>query len=105
MLAGSATTAASRRSSSPRPGRWYDAAIVSLDLAILYLRQERTADVRQLAEEILPVFQIQDVHREAVAAIALFQEAARQDQLTLDKARQVAALLRQARYEPTLHLE
>jgi len=81
----------------------YDAATVSLDLAILYLRQDRTADVQRLAEEMLPVFQAQDVHREALAALALFQEAARQDRLTLDQARQVAAFLREARNEPALH--
>jgi tetratricopeptide (TPR) repeat protein len=83
-------------------GMEYDAAIVSLDLAILYLRQGRTADVRQLAEEMLPIFQTQDVHREALAALSLFQETARQDQLTLDKALQVAAFLREARNEPAL---
>ena len=83
-------------------GNGYDAAIVSLDLAILYLRQGRTIDVRRLAEEMVPVFQTQDVHREALAALALFQETARQDQLTLDKALQVAAFLREARNEPAL---
>lgn len=86
-------------------GNGYDAAIVSLDLAILYLRQERTADVRRLADEMLPIFQAQDVSREALAALALFQETIREDRLTLDQALQVAAFLREARYEPTLHLE
>jgi hypothetical protein len=47
------------------------------DHAFLYLRQGRAADVKRLAEEIFPVFQAQDVHREAVAALRLFQEAAR----------------------------
>lgn len=83
-------------------GIGYDAAIVSLDLAILYLRQERTADVRHLAEEMLSIFQAQDVHREAVAVLTLFQEAARQDRITLEKALQVAAFLREARHEPSL---
>lgn len=35
--------------------------------------------VKQLAEEIAPVFAAQDVHREALAAPALFQEAAREN--------------------------
>jgi tetratricopeptide (TPR) repeat protein len=39
----------------------YDAAMVSLDLAILYLKEGRAADVQRLAEEMLPIFQAQDV--------------------------------------------
>lgn len=58
-------------------GLGYDTAIVSLDLAALYLRQGRTGDVRRIAEEMIPLLETQDIHREAFAAIALFQEAAR----------------------------
>ena len=47
----------------------YDAAIVSMDLALLYLRQRRTAELKTLAKEMLPIFRSQDVHREAVAAL------------------------------------
>jgi tetratricopeptide (TPR) repeat protein len=83
-------------------GIGYDAAMVSLDLAMLYLRQGRTADVRRIAEEMIPLFQTQDVHREAMAALALFQDAARQDRLTVETTREVAAYLREARHEPSL---
>lgn len=78
-------------------GIGYDAAMVSLDLAVLYLRQGRTAEVRRLAEEMLPLFEAQDVHREALAALSLFLEAARRDQLTVETALEAAASLRQAR--------
>ncbi len=81
-------------------GIGYDAAIVSLDLAVLYLRQGRRAEVRRLAEEMIPLFQAQDVHRETLAALALFQEAARQDRLTVEKALEVVAYLRESRHEP-----
>jgi tetratricopeptide (TPR) repeat protein len=80
----------------------YDAAIVSLDLAILYLGQGHTMAVRRIAEEMIPIFAAQDVHREALAALALFQEAARQDQLTMERALEVVAYLRDARSEPEL---
>jgi tetratricopeptide (TPR) repeat protein len=83
-------------------GIGYDAAIVSLDLAVLYLRQGRRAEVRRLAEEMIPLFQAQDVHREALAALALFQEAARQDRLTIEQTLAVASYLRGARHEPGL---
>ena len=83
-------------------GIGYDAAIVSLYLAAVYLRQGRTADVRRLAEEMTPLFQAQDVHREALAALALFQEAARQDRLTVERALEIADYLRKARKDPDL---
>jgi len=83
-------------------GNGYDAAIVSLDLAVLYLRHGRTADVRRVAEEMLPIFAAQDVHREALAALALFQEAARRDQLTEEKTLEVVGFLRDARSNPEL---
>ena len=72
----------------------YDAAMVSLDLAILYLREGRLADVQQLAEEMLPIFQAQNVDREALATLRLFQEAARRQELTIEKVRELAASLR-----------
>jgi tetratricopeptide (TPR) repeat protein len=81
-------------------GIGYDAAMVSLDLAVLYLRQGRTGDVRRIAEEMIPLFQSQDVHPEAMAALALFQEAARQDRLTVEMTTEIAARLREARLEP-----
>ena len=60
-----------------------DAALVSLELAALYTEQRRTAEIRQLAEEMLPIFQATDLHREATAALMLFQQAARMEQVTL----------------------
>lgn len=74
----------------------YDAAMVSLDLAILYLKKGCIANVQRLAEEMLPIFQAQDVNREALAALRLFQEAARRQELTVEKVRLVAAWLRRA---------
>jgi tetratricopeptide (TPR) repeat protein len=56
-----------------REGAGYDAALVCLDLALLYARQGRTAELRRMAEEMVPVFAAEDVHREAIAALLLFQ--------------------------------
>lgn len=72
----------------------YDAAMVSLDLAILYLREGRLADVQHLAEEMLPIFQAQSVDRETLATLRLFQEAARRQDLTVEQLRDLAASLR-----------
>lgn len=53
----------------------YDAALVSLDLALLYLRQRRTAELRQLIHGVLPIFQAHGIEREALAALRLLAEA------------------------------
>lgn len=71
-----------------------DAALVSLDLAVLYLRQGRTAEVRRLAQEMIPLFESRAIHREALAALRLFHEAAARDAATVALAREAAAKLR-----------
>lgn len=83
-------------------GLGYDAAIVSMDLALLYLRQGRTAELKVLAKEMLPIFRSQDVHREAVAALFLFHEAVREEQVTVAFIRELAAYLDAARHDPSL---
>ena len=81
-------------------GIGYDAAMVSMDLTLLYLASGRTSEVRRLAEEMYPIFEAEDVHREALAALMLFQEAARQEELTAAAVREVARYLRDARNDP-----
>jgi tetratricopeptide (TPR) repeat protein len=80
----------------------YEASIVTLDLAALYLEQERTADVRRLAEESLPVLLAQDIHREAMAALIVFQQATEIERATPRMVRQVAAYLYRSRNNPEL---
>lgn len=75
----------------------YDAALVSLDLAILLAKEQRTAELKQLALEIGPVFESRDVPREALAALVLFKEACQEERLTLQLARQIAATLQRER--------
>lgn len=60
----------------------YDAAWVSLDLASIYARQGRVTAMRQLAEETLPIFQSLELHREAMAALIVFQKAAHMEQVS-----------------------
>lgn len=65
----------------------YSAALVSLNLALLYLQQGRAAEVRALAEEMIWIFQEKKIRREGFAAVRLFCEAARQEVATLELAR------------------
>jgi tetratricopeptide (TPR) repeat protein len=69
----------------------YDAALVSLDLAILLLDRGRTAEVRELAAGMAWIFQAKRIRREAIAALALFCQAAQQEAATAALARQVRA--------------
>jgi tetratricopeptide (TPR) repeat protein len=74
-----------------KPG---DVALVSLDLAALYLRQGRPAEVGRLAEEMLVTFRALGIRREAIAALLLLQEAAQAERATLALCEEVAAQLR-----------
>ena len=78
-------------------GMGYDAALVSLDLAILFAQEHRTEDLKQLAAEILQVFESRDVHREAVATLILFQSACDEERLNADLALQLATVLQRER--------
>jgi tetratricopeptide (TPR) repeat protein len=78
-------------------GMGYDAALVSLDLAILFAQEHRTEDLKRLAAEILQVFESRDVHREAVATLILFQSACEEERLSADLATQLATVLQRER--------
>lgn len=83
-------------------GIGYDAALASLDLALLYAEQGRTAELKRVAEEIVPVFESQDVHREAATALMLFQDAVRTEQVTLRYLVELSRYLERARHDPSL---
>ncbi|HET9227375.1 MAG TPA: helix-turn-helix transcriptional regulator, partial [Thermoanaerobaculia bacterium] len=54
----------------------YDYALVSLDLSLIHLEQGNTAEVRIIGDEMFWIFRRQLVHREALAALRVFCEAA-----------------------------
>src|SRR5438105_2001910 len=56
----------------------YDTALATLELATLYLEEEHTAKVKELVREMSPIFEEQKIHREALAALILFRDAALQ---------------------------
>jgi tetratricopeptide (TPR) repeat protein len=75
----------------------YDAALLSLDLATIYARQGRSLEMRRLAEEMLPIFKSRDIHREAIAALFVFQKAAEMERVTLGLIRDVTGYLKESR--------
>lgn len=83
----------------------YDAALVSLDLAELYLRQGRWPEVRLLAEEMIGVFERQRVRGESLKALALFRRSVQREEITVALIRRLAQYLREARHDPSHHFE
>ncbi|HSS78789.1 MAG TPA: tetratricopeptide repeat protein [Thermoanaerobaculia bacterium] len=80
-------------------------ALVSLELALVLLEQGRTAEVRILAEEMLTIFRAQQVEREALAALRLFCDAAKQETATVELTRRVVKFLERAQHDPELRFE
>jgi tetratricopeptide (TPR) repeat protein len=84
-----------------RHGIAYDAALVSLELALLYLEEGRTAEVRELAAEMVEVFEQQEIHREATVALGLFRDAVELERASATLVRQLMSYLMQARHDPS----
>jgi hypothetical protein len=64
----------------------YEAALASLELALLWLQAGRLAEVRELARGMSWIFARKKIQREALAALRLFCEAATQERATLELA-------------------
>jgi len=63
-------------------GRFHDAALASLDLAGVLLAAGKTAELRQLAIDLVPLFASHGVEREMLASLRLLAEAARAETVT-----------------------
>lgn len=74
-----------------------NAALVTLDLAVLLSDQGRTNELKSLAVELLAAFESRQIHREAMAVLILFQRACEEERMTAELARQLAELLRRGR--------
>lgn len=80
----------------------YDYALVSLELSLVLLELGRSAEVAVFAEEMLWIFSAQQVHREALAALRIFCEAAKHEAATVELVRNVERYLRRAQLDPML---
>jgi tetratricopeptide (TPR) repeat protein len=78
----------------------YDVALVSLDIAALWLSQGRMAEIASLLGETLAVFRALSIHREAIATLLMLGEAAETERLNLTLLRAAAAKLRQFESDP-----
>jgi tetratricopeptide (TPR) repeat protein len=62
----------------------FDAALVSLDLAMVHARRGNTGEVQRLAAEMLPIFESRNVYPDALAALALLRQAVEREEVTLE---------------------
>jgi len=83
----------------------YDAALATLNLAVFLLEDERTAEVRELAAEMAPIFASLEVRRETLAALRLFWLAAEQEAATAELGRRLLKFLERARHDPDLRFD
>lgn len=74
-----------------------EAAEVSLDLAALLCRQGRTAEVRELAVEMIAIFESRQTRQDALAAFILLRQAAERDRVTETLLRRLEASLHEPR--------
>jgi hypothetical protein len=78
-----------------------DAALLSLELAVLLAEQGRAHEVRALAAEVLPQLEGREVYREALVALQLVLDAVRQEALEASLVQKAVAALVSARQRPT----
>jgi hypothetical protein len=82
-----------------------DAALVTLELAVLLIAQGKTASVKDLARNLATLFRAQALPRESLAALQLFRRAAEAEAVTTDLAERLVVYLRRSRYNPELRFE
>ncbi len=79
--------------------KWYDMALADLERAPVLLAEGETTQVKQMSAELVEKFQEMGIHREALAALKLFHEAAEREQATAELARRVLEFLFRARWD------
>jgi hypothetical protein len=85
--------------------RSFSTALVSLDLAALYLELGRTGEVRDLSETTFALFDSQAVHREAIAAWMLFHRAAEAERVTAELIGRLRSYFQLAEKDPSYRFE
>ncbi|MCB1057100.1 MAG: hypothetical protein KDD11_16480 [Acidobacteria bacterium] len=81
-------------------GDIYNWSLISLDLGLIYVESGRTHELHELSESLFTAFQSLDIHREAFAALLLFQRAASADRATAAVVRNLIAAFKRHPYSP-----
>lgn len=86
-------------------GQLYEAALVGLELAALWLRQDRTVQVLELAEEMYETFEDLQVPTEAARALHFIREACRLQAVNVPMIERVRKFLERLPWHPGLRFE
>ncbi|MFY9821597.1 MAG: tetratricopeptide repeat protein [Thermoanaerobaculia bacterium] len=86
-------------------GSHYDAALLGLELAAVWLRQGRIAEVRTLAEEMYETFELLEIRQAAQHALYFVREACRRQRLTVPMIQRVRSFMEQVTRNPGLRFE
>lgn len=84
---------------------FYDVALALLEESVLLLEENRTREVKELTRELPKVFASRGVHREALAALQVFQEAVEREAATAELTRRVLSFLFRARFDEGVTFE
>lgn len=84
------------------PPMAFDYSLVSLNLALLCLEQNRTAEVIPLAEQAVSLFKNYGVQREALAALQVYCGAARRHAATVELTKRVIRYFHRLQHAPEL---
>ncbi len=79
------------------------AAVISLDLAVLFLEQKRNRSTAEIAMSLIPTLEGLRIHREVLVALGLLRTAIAEERLSRDLLQQLQATLRLLIQIPRLH--
>lgn len=77
----------------------YEVALVCLELAGIFAKQGRIAELKQLAQEMTPIFSSRKIHREALAALAFWRHSVEAETASAELAARVAAAVKLGRFD------
>jgi tetratricopeptide (TPR) repeat protein len=78
----------------------YDAALASIELAEVWLRNGRTLEIRGMIDEMVAIFRSRNIRREAIGALLMLREACERQRATVALLRTVTAELQRLEREP-----
>ena len=97
-----ATAFAAARESFLEYGLEYESALVGLESAAVLLQQGRLDEVEALATEALEIFEILEIQREAVRAVAYLHKVCVSRKATVELVREVVSFLERLERRPNL---
>ncbi len=97
-----ATAFAAARESFQEYGLEYESALVGLESAAVLLQQGRLDEVETLATEALEIFEILEIKREAVRAVAYLHKVCVSRKATVELVREVVSFLERLERRPNL---